>query len=129
MSAFIVDDKTFALIASGLCNLKTYSRWAKQSDPVEVRKLVEGWSAANCEAIKQRYGDENKPIKLPKRLPSPPSAVQLVKSLQCLSYQCSEGDVGEGCYVDEMKALHGTISELCEMIVHNLPEYEAAEWG
>jgi hypothetical protein len=129
MSAWLVGKETLASIAAGLCNLNQYDKFAKQSDEVEVRKLVLSWNAANIEALKQRYGDENKPVKLPKRLPSPPSAVQLVKSLQCLSYQCSEGNVGEGCYVEEMKALHGTISELCEIIVRNLPAYEAAEWG
>jgi len=129
MSAFIVDSKTLASIASGLVNIDHYSMWFKGRDEAEVRKLVAGWAAANAEAIKQRYGDENKPVKLPKKLPAPPSAVQLVKSLQCLSYQCSEGNVGEGCYVEEIKALRGTISELCEMIVHNLPEYKAAKWG
>ena len=129
MSAFILEDKTFASIASGLCNIKKYSPDAVQSDEVEVRKLVKSWAAANCEAIKQRYGDVNKPCKLPKQLPEAPSAGQLLKSLQCLSYQCSEGNVGMSCYVEEMKALRGTVLELGETIIEQTAEYEAAEWG
>jgi hypothetical protein len=129
MSAWLVGKETLASIASGLCNLNHYNQFAKALPEDEVRKLVLSWNAANIEALKQRYGDENKPVKLPKTLPAAPSAVQLVKSLQCLSYQCSEGNVGEGCFVEEIKALRGTIMELCEMIVQNLPEYNTAVWG
>jgi len=129
MSAWLVGKETLASIAAGLCNLNQYDKFAKSDTEEEARKLVLSWNAMNIEALRQRYGDENKPCKLPKKLPAAPSAVQLVKSLQCLSYQCSEGNVGEGCFVDEFKAIQGTISELCEMIVRNLPEYEAAEWG
>jgi len=129
MSAFIVPVSTLASIVSGLTAMNRYSPFAKSLDEAEARKLVAGWESANREAIKQRYGDENKPVKLPKHLPVPPSAVQLVKSLQSLSYQCSEGDVGEKCFVDEMKSLHDYIGELNGMIVSNLQEYKAAEWG
>lgn len=129
MSAWLVGKETLASIASGLCNLNRYSMFAKALPEDEARKLVLSWNAANIEALKQSYGDKNKPIKLPKVLPDAPSAVQLVKSLECLKYQTSEGNVGEGCYVEEIKALHDTISELYGHIVRNLPDYKAAEWG
>lgn len=49
-----------------------------------------------------------------------------VKSMHCLQYQCSEGNVPE---TRLYKALNRAIGRVCEHIVSNLPAYERAPWG
>jgi hypothetical protein len=51
--------------------------------------------------------------------------IEHVKSLQCLIYQCSEGDIDQRpLYKALRKKEHETLAE----IVRSLPEYDAAEW-
>lgn len=52
--------------------------------------------------------------------------VNLYKSVQCLHYQCSEGDATG----DELYAVLESISHmLAAGIIHHLPEYDKAEWA
>lgn len=51
---------------------------------------------------------------------------QLLKSLQCYIYQCSEGMVPESSLY---KGIDELIISLALFIAHNQPEYEEAKWG
>lgn len=51
---------------------------------------------------------------------------QALKSLHCLQYQCSEGNVPETDLFDELSRVIGKVAGV---IAEMLPEYEAAEWG
>ena len=128
MSAFIVGNESLSKLAAGLEFYDQYNRYGKKLDEATARKIVNGWAAMNREAIKQRYGDTEGPAKLPKVLPAPPSRMQFLKSLQCLGYQCSEGDVGEKCFVEERKMLDEYIANVTSAIVSDLPEYNNAKW-
>ena len=51
--------------------------------------------------------------------------IQLVKALQCLHYQCSEGNVPE---TKGYKELENVIREVVMSIIYSMPEYDQAEW-
>jgi hypothetical protein len=69
---------------------------------------------------------------------SPPEARQCVaavqatidpcaaKMMQCLRYQCAEGDIPEEPL---FKALASAIAAECESYVNGLDEYDACPWG
>ena len=50
---------------------------------------------------------------------------QLLKSLSCYNYQCSEGNATNE---DLHKVCEGIFNEHCHDIVMRLPEYEQAKW-
>jgi len=52
--------------------------------------------------------------------------VRLFKSIQCLHYQCSEGNAD----ADELYCILESLSHtLAHCIIYNLPEYEKADWA
>lgn len=53
------------------------------------------------------------------------SPVELLKSMQCLSYQCDEIETAPAALV----MLRNIIAELQNKIIDNMPEYKAAAWG
>jgi hypothetical protein len=121
------------------------------SAPTEIgRRLF----ALNIEAVQQRYpdtiensddlpgpcDDEGKSTALAdaaafkvaqfKYEPREPSLDVLVdgfKAMQCVHYQCAEGDIPEksALYAELARA----IGKVAERIVSRLPAYDAAQWG
>ena len=55
-----------------------------------------------------------------------PSAISQYKAVQCLLYQCTEGDIEKR---EQFKRLEKTLHELAADIVCELPEYKTAQWG
>lgn len=55
-----------------------------------------------------------------------PFLIDGYKALQCLRYQCSEGDIDQKPLY---QALSEAIATIAEEIVESLPEYEKAAWG
>ena len=89
---------------------------------------------ANVDAVCQRYADDDLSNYMPadsyiraKRLYDVFWPVeQLVKHLQCLKYQMSEGTVpSEPLYL----ALEKLINRLCVAYVQHSPAYNTAKWG
>lgn len=74
----------------------------------------------------QRYGERNARPLYRFRYITGVDPVFAVKQLQCLLYQCSEGDVPDSPLFQAMQKLSG---DLCESIVRRLPAYERAPWG
>ena len=120
MSAFIVDEET---IHKAVHLMRTNRHAAEDSDQLGNRL----WQL-NAEAVAQRYPDHERfepPCYRWCGLKHYPVVVAL-KGLQCLIYQCSEGDVRETqLYKDMRKTELRTLHD----IVRALPEYEAAAWG
>lgn len=54
------------------------------------------------------------------------SSIQVLKSLQCLLYQCAEGDTPE---TDLYKKMDSLASKIAMFIVTQSPEYQVATWG
>lgn len=55
------------------------------------------------------------------------SKMQLLKSLQCLMYQCSEGDIPESSLL--YKRMEEAENRLMQEIIDELPEWKTAKWG
>jgi hypothetical protein len=106
----------------------------------------------NIESVKQRYPDT---VKHPETMPGPADAANLAanyefspnmrplsgygtiladrmawlsafKALECLEYQCAEGDVPQ---CELFKKLHFAMGVIAMTIVQKLPEYAAAPRG
>jgi hypothetical protein len=95
---------------------------------LEATRLVMKWNKMNRYAIGCRYGERTKPVRLGKFTERVVSDVQFAKHLQCLSYQCSEGDTDRK-YARSWKLLEKWIGEAARATLHTHPEYNAAKWG
>jgi hypothetical protein len=140
MSAFMVEDKTINYVVNWL---------RRQRDelniiPDKLQKLgidtsIPGWAEIlghemfqlNIKAVDARYG-EGEAVrfrKLDYRFEQTEAVPleQVLKSLHCWLYQCSEGDIPE----TELYKLFDTDVRLYLMseITTQLPEYEKAYWG
>jgi hypothetical protein len=136
MSAFIVDNETMARVVGGLERLRKESPiyWGHEYERYFNGSNAENpdWQAIgqflfqlNRKAVNHRYRESDEsPNYQHKR--SIDSAVQQLKAMQCLRYQCSEGDFEDN---PAHIALNRTIGSLAEVIVRGLPEYEQAKWG
>jgi len=131
MSAFTISEKTMqiclAIMAEcpGVCKKYGY-------EPNDSQRLGDDLYTMNQEAIHQRYKEDVESIKF---IAKPitimgnfgeQGRVQLYKSLQCLHYQCNEGDVPESNKLYEL--LTECISDIAHAIVRKLPQYENAKW-
>jgi hypothetical protein len=147
MSSFIVRPETINRIVSYLsyaqgngqiqysnvqCLLRKYGitveKWIDKQ--ALVKKLID----LNIEAVHQRYGDmsiETMPGKVGQKLSDyvfqyeDGGPIRVYKSLQCLTYQCAEGNVPETELYRFLEDLENTIAR---EIVHAMPEYDKAEW-
>jgi len=96
--------------------------------PTDVDRLAFDCFRLNILGVDSRYGD-GESVKF-RELDFKPrqlivSRVQAYKSLCCLLYQCSEGDVPT---MPLYKALQRIKQHLAELIVRELPAYEKAVW-
>ena len=120
----MVEYKTIDRVLSHLINeepLKTTK---------ELTKLGRELLKMNAEALNQRYGDDLKQYKkhienykFNYRIETP---CQYLKSINCLLYQCSEGDVPNKKLFKWLKKIR---QNLLFDIVNNLDDYKKAEWG
>lgn len=138
MSAFIVEDQTINRLVSflnadrtGSCHHSFGRLGYVQSDHDSLRKLAGDLFQMNCDAVDARYGKgtsandtEAMEGEFPYRF-DPCSAVQAYKAAQCLSYQCSEGDIDQRPL---FKALEQSIAAIAHCIISDMPAYNAAKW-
>jgi len=125
MSAFVVQketiDRALTLWDSNYdCHIHRLS--CEQLDSLGLRI----WQL-NCEAVNQRYphtpGEsvaENYRYRW-----GDVSTVVALKALQCIIYQCSEGNVPETALYKEMRDVE---RRAMHKIIDELPEYQAAPW-
>jgi hypothetical protein len=85
----------------------------------------------NIDAVNARYGigeaEKFRELSYHYKLALPVPLAQVLKSLQCWLYQCSEGTIpGTGLY-----KLFDTDVQMYLMskIIDTLPEYQRAKWG
>lgn len=136
MSAFVVGDETINRVVGWLNNsdrqfvLRDILKMAEinPSDEEWREKLGASMFQMNCDAVNARYGEgqagEFRPLDYKWGWENS-SDVQVLKSLQCWLYQCSEGDIPERPLYREFRDLERIIA--CK-IVDRLPEYSKAEW-
>ena len=108
-------------------------------EEANLQKFADALWDLNIEAVHQRYPDDTvdkmpgtytdkTSTKLVHHAPyryTPTSVVQAYKSLRCLLYQCSEGDVPNHPI---FKLLEKTGDIMARQIVSDLPEYAKAKW-
>lgn len=129
MSAFLVTEKTLYNCMKAITKAQ-YSALYKDIDGSQrkFKVIFMALNSLNSLALKVRYNEEPAPgykFCSIKYTEASSCKVQLLKSLQCLIYQCSEGSVVEtGLY----KKLVEVKNDLAELIVRDLPEYENAVW-
>jgi hypothetical protein len=83
----------------------------------------------NAEAVRQRY-DQSDPVPLFRstQVEAPRTRKERIacfKALQCLIYQCSEGDVPDTPLYRQLETVRYV---LAARIIADLPEYQAAGW-
>lgn len=128
MSAFKCSDKHMQYIANGLYSYEMLEHGSR--DEESVKNMVNRWIDLNIQALQERYGDSKEMYKDSKYIEKinvmlDMDKIQLVKALQCLHYQCSEGNVPE---TKGYKELENVIREVVMSIIYSMPEYGEAEW-
>ena len=124
MSAYVVSKETIdAVVALESTTL----RGSKALTNPQIKQLGAHLWAVNAEAVAQRYGED------PEDLPDYVNRglfhlrkIAAAKALQCLMYQCAEGDVPDG---PTYKMLEELLLRTLKEIVRAIPEYEAASWN
>ena len=142
MSAFMVSDETINDPIAFLKSFTNQDSWILSSllelgyifgNEISREKLAKDLFQLNIEAIEQRYGKGQAKefralnFKFVDRCSKPNrnNIYQCCKSLHCLMYQCSEGDVPEK---ELYKAMKEVIHKLEAHIVNSLPAYVRAAW-
>jgi hypothetical protein len=107
MSAFMVEDKTINSVVTWLTREMQTSRFTldglAQEYGVDLtgdgwdEKLAHAMFQLNCDGVNARYGEGEaekfRPLNFTYKPEIQYSLLQVLKSLQCWNYQCSEGDV------------------------------------
>jgi hypothetical protein len=132
MSAWLLGSDTMTLIRNKLVKTLMDDKRLPEADAVaEATKQTMKWNKMNRYAILCRYGEgNNKPVKLGAfdGTDDVCSNVQMFKSLQCLHYQCSEGDT-ETKHRKSWKELERWTGYFAEAVASTHPDYNKAEWG
>ena len=129
MSAFLVTEKTLYNCMKAITKAQ-YSALYKDIDGSQKKfKIIfMALNSLNSLALKVRYNEEPSPgykFCSIKYTEASSCKIQLLKSLNCFIYQCSEGSVIKtGLY----KKLLEVKSDLQDLIIRDLPEYEKAVW-
>ncbi len=140
MSAFMVEDKTINRVVTWLTREVQRNRftldWLAREYGVDIEsagwdeKLAQAMFQLNCDGVNARYGEGEaekfRPLNFSYKPEIYHSLVQVLKSLQCWKYQCSEGDVPETKLYQFFEEVE---HHLALKIVMDLPEYDKATWG
>ena len=140
MSAFMVEDTTINRVVTWLKREVQRSRftldWLAREYNVDLtrdnwdEKLAQAMFQLNCDGVNARYGKGEAETFRPLNFTYQPeiqySPVQVLKSLQCWHYQCSEGDVPKTKLYQFFEEVEHHVAL---KIVMSLPEYDKAKWG
>jgi len=134
MSAFIVSDDCIRHIIYNLFWNHDFKNRYTILDRHNIKsvedfdKLAVDFYKMNVEAVKQRYNEKDGFFGIPEKINwdgGELNEFQGLKSMECLLYQCTEGNVPE-------TELYAFLKELIELwkgyIISKMPEYEKAEW-
>jgi hypothetical protein len=142
MSAYIVEDKTINRVVSYInSSLQREHSWLFNEflRAAEVDRNDEDWTTKlgismamlNDKAMDARYGEgtavsdrEGVSYEFHWEMAAP---IQVLKSLQCWHYQCSEGDIAQTSEL--YKVAEQLELYLATSIVSRLPQYDKAVWG
>lgn len=143
MSAYIVEDSTINRIVTWIAELPDRNsgplRYLGRSLPIQLpigcerreaaEKLARDLLSMNIAAVHARYGEADS------MMPDEPFTFawehsgdewQLLKSLTCYLYQCSEGDVPQR---ELFKQLDTFRAQVAEALATSVPQYQEAQWA
>ena len=135
MSAFMVLDKTINRVITFLKDDQESKWFRSEHYSLNSRHTDEEWAELgqalfqmNIDGVDSRYGIGEaagfRPLDY-KFSYEFATKIQVLKSLDCLLYQCSEGEVPK---TPLFKALNDYSNFLAHSIVGRLPDYDKAEW-
>ena len=95
----------------------------------DCERLAQDMFDLNCLSVNERYGEgqaaEFRTLDFEYRFKLPGSRVVMLKAIECWQYQSCEGEaINHPLY----KLMEGVKLEMALTIVHDLPEYDQAEW-
>jgi hypothetical protein len=128
VSAYVVDDRTIHRIVTRLSFREALDLAAAAGTRADDAALGRALFDLNVRAVDARYGAGEAATFRDldyRHRPELCSDVQALKSLRCLLYQCSEGDVPE---TPLYKALDELSHAWALEIVEALPAWAAAQW-
>jgi hypothetical protein len=128
MSPYIVDKITIDRIMSYLINADSHAEYYIKPYPKTDKELEEFGQKLydlNASAVNQRY-NEKSPAPIYKLGYDTVDIFQTLKSLQCLIYQCSEGDAPAQALYEQLRELERAIAL---KIINEMPQYKKAQWG
>jgi hypothetical protein len=141
MSAFVISITQMDLVVTAICSAdQVYGQHIPQFagehtiDDSAATRIGRALFAMNVDAVTQRYSAKDAAeyweVSLAKtytytrpRVVVPAAAF---KAMQCLQYQCSEGNVPESDLYRELEAAQAIIAR---KIVEAMPSYQRAAWG
>lgn len=137
MSAFLVSMRTINRIVATLSLFLRSHEYAHAADMFAAagidttqanwkEALAQAMFALNQQALYQRYGDPATERFVYQPVQVLPNLYQTLKSVECWLYQCTEGDVPESKLYQFFKTFVRVW--LLEIIVHQSPAYEEAQW-
>ncbi len=138
MSAFIVEDYVINTIVTFIHNHnrgrdKDYyyilnplrSKGFLAHTPAVLGKML---FDLNCKAVDARYGAGDNAGETYTYKPMPHNNIyQVLKYIDCLIYQCSEGDIPETS--DLYDAINQLSGEIAHKLVEAMPQYQQADWS
>ena len=133
MSSFFVSKATIDACVAAIHHNATYDSTHGMLYATSMDSLGKELWAMNRDAVHARYPAIYPPeiteydnrIAAYRYKTTFPTLVQMLKSIQCLAYQCSEGKVPER---ELYKQLERVAELLKDRIVSDLPVYKAAKW-
>lgn len=137
MSSFIVSHECMNNIINGLFwnhEFKNMYRYILEDEGYkrseDFERLAKDLFNLNYDAVDCRYDEKNERESAKSFIWVNPetnlSEFQVLKSMRCLRYQCSEGDIPE---TKLFKLLCELIDAWKSFVIDMIPEYEAAKWG
>ena len=136
MSSFQVSNETIRIIVTALCNGKYNSEWNHHQRWEKLRALGYGDDpnveetlgthlvSMNNAALHARYNDPMT-LEVYHHQHLEVSKVQILKSVQCYTYQCTEGNTPS---MKLYQFLAWWEQQLMSEIIQVLPEYQKAQW-
>lgn len=136
MSSFIVSKECMQDIIYNLYWNHEFNEWYRvlknhgYTESKDFDRLYQEFYIMNRNAVIQRYNEkeDSEYIKLPENINwdgGKQDKLQALKSMKCLRYQCSEGNVPES---KTFKLLEEIINAWEDYIIEKIPEYEIARW-
>jgi hypothetical protein len=128
MSAFIVSEDTMHRVMNILDRRAHYLGCFRDTDFGKTRSveaLAGRLQSINVQAVNSYYDDGQEAEPYRHKTTFPVSDIVGYKAVQCLLYQCSEGDVPD---TPLFKELRNFMNGLASLIISDLPAYRDAPW-